>query len=177
MDLESQATSSNENEAHDVDPQSDKEILEALFAHVEVDVNDNSVGTIAKEGADSIKDEASCAGEEFFTVFEDEREEAVIGISSETNPVEFLGACIYTGVQRSVIAKKQAVAYSEFPSIPFQLEAVIHLRVYKFGERGYKGLGTLSLRILTDNYHFIRTKVQVVYMDVPLLFGLEFLAQ
>ena len=143
---------------------------------MEVDVNHSSVGTIAQEDADSSKDEASCAGGELLTVFEDEGEEVVIRISSETSPVEFLGACIDTGMQRSVIGKKQAGAYCEFTSILFQLESVTHPPVYKFGERHYKGFGKLSLRIPTSIYHFILAKVQVVEIDVPLLFGLGFLA-
>ena len=93
---------------------------------MEVDFNYSSVGTIAQDDADSSKDEASCAGEELFTVFEYEGEEVVIGISSETSPAEFLGACIDTGAQRPVIGKKQTVAYCEFTSIPFQLEAMTH---------------------------------------------------
>ena len=144
---------------------------------MEVDVNHSSIGASAQQDSDSSEDGSSCAGEELFTVFEDEFEEVVIGVSSETSLVQFFGACTDTGTQRSVIGKKQAVAYCEFTSIPFQLDEMTIPRVYKFGERRCKGLGTLSLRIPTDDYHFIGAKVEVVDIDVPLLLGLEFLAQ
>ena len=147
------------------------------MVHEEVDINHSSIRIIAQEDAESSEDGTSYAGEEMVTVFEDEGEEVVIGMSSDTNPTEFLGDCMDTGAQRSVIGRRQAADYYEFMSLSFQLDAETHPHIYKLVERSYKGLGALKLRIPTELYHFILAKVEVVEIDLPLPLRLEFLTQ
>lgn len=61
--------------------------------------------------------------------------------------------------------------------IPFQIDECVRRRVYKFGERRRKGLGSLRIRIPIDDCHLILADIEVVDIDVPLLLGLEFLAE
>ena len=152
---------------------SDKEMFDELLTHATMNIN--NVGVEAGPGQSLSKDDT----EQLFTVFEDvSSAEVIVNLSHEdSRSAAFVGACIDTGAQRSVIGRKQALAYCDFSGTPFDVDTVRNRRVYKFGEKRYKGLGTLLIRIPVDADHFISAEVEVVDLDVPFLIGLEFLVQ
>lgn len=152
---------------------SDKDMFDELLTRAEVSIN-----TVEVE-AGPVQDLSKDDREQLFTVFEDVvSAEVMVNLSHEdSRSALFLGACIDTSAQRSVIGRKQAVAYCAFSGILFQVDTVCKHRVYKFGEKRYKGLGTLLIRIPVDADRFISADVEVVDLDVPFLIGLEFLVQ
>ncbi|CDF33317.1 unnamed protein product [Chondrus crispus] len=170
----------------------DTEVIEALLSSADVNINlahaeDSPLGGSTEHvGSSQATIEVDATGDSdcegyLLTVFEDmtDEDEVIISMSTDGKQerADFLGACIDTGAQRSVIGKPQAEAYYIFMGIPFCLEQSGHPRVYKFGAHRYKGLGSVFIRIPVDSNQFIFTEVQVVDLDVPLLLGLEFLDQ
>lgn len=89
--------------------------------------------------------------------------------------VPFLGACIDTGAQKSVIGKQQALAYFRFIGEEFRPSMPRHELKFKFGNRSHIGLGRVDIWIPINETHVICPNIEVVDVDVPLLLGLDFL--
>lgn len=86
---------------------------------------------------------------------------------------DFQGACVDTGAQRTVIGKQQAYAYLKWAGLQRRLEQDKTPEVYRFGGSRHASIGTLTIRIpLADDY-FLELTVDVVDVNVPLLFGLD----
>lgn len=151
---------------------SDTEVFQALLTKAEVDINLSSMEAAAQN---EVSFETSSVevedGEQLYTVFDDTSPgELLSGMgSSESEPTDFLGACIDTDAQMSVIRKRQAIFYCVLTSMPFQVDAGTPQRVYKFDERRYTGLDKLDIRIPVKIQRFIFANVEFVGLDVPFL--------
>ena len=87
--------------------------------------------------------------------------------------ISFFGACLDTGAQLSVVGKKQAQAYCKATRSRFNLQR--STMTFKFGDTVHKSLGLLTFHIAVPKISVIRTTVNVVNADVPLLLGLDWL--
>jgi hypothetical protein len=86
---------------------------------------------------------------------------------------DFLGACIDTGAQRTVVGLSQARAYSRHFGIPFKLNP--SHSIFRFGQDPHASMGTLEIRIPTSNGGFLPVNVDVISIYVLFLIGLDFL--
>ena len=89
------------------------------------------------------------------------------------NCIPFLGACIDTGAQKSVIGVEQARAYCQFMNVQYEPERMERWMSFKFGNTRHTGLGELEVRMPVDNTYFLSIWIQVVDVNVPLLLGLD----
>ena len=123
-------------------------MFEALLTHAEININHVDVDN--PNNFDSTRTEVDISyfdADALYTVFEDTDEELIVEKSREEHdPVEFQGACLDIGAQRSVMGEKQAMAYCTLFKISFKLGQYRRRRVYKFGERRNQGLGSLTIR-------------------------------
>lgn len=136
-------------------------------------------GSEGSHASDSKKSQAKgkdVQDEYVFTVF-DEGSATVYstGLTVSREGPEFLGACIDTGAQKSLIGNKQAVAYSNHIGQELKLSKHLGKTMFKFGDHRHKGLGTIEVRIPTDDKYYLSTTVEVVDVDVTLVLGLDFL--
>lgn len=90
---------------------------------------------------------------------------------------EFLGACIDSGAQRTVIGHKQAEAYTALTGIRKADKARGNMPKYKFGDTTHDGLGKMKVRIPIKEDYFVDIEASVVDVDVPLLIGLDVLGR
>lgn len=88
---------------------------------------------------------------------------------------DFQGACVDTGAQRTVIGKPQAYAYLNWAGLPRRLKRDKVPEVYRFGGSRHASIGTLAMRIPLADDFFMQLMVNVVDVNVPLLFGLDIL--
>lgn len=88
---------------------------------------------------------------------------------------EFLGACIDTAAQKSVIRNKRAVAYSSQTGQVLEILKHRGKTMFNFGDHRHNGLGTIEGRIPTDDKCYLFTIVEIVDVDNPFLLGLDFL--
>lgn len=84
----------------------------------------------------------------------------------------FRGGFIDTGAHKTVIGRKQAKAYCREYGVKMKLKR--SSRRFLFGDRLQKNLGEMTLYLIADN-GLIPFKADVVSIDVPLLFGLDFM--
>ena len=96
-----------------------------------------------------------------------------IWTSSARNSKKFHGACIDTGAQQCVVGLKQAKAYCKERDI--KLKLLPSRTEFRFGDRSFRSLGAIPIRIPTPNGSFIEHRFDVVKADVPLLLGLDLL--
>ena len=87
----------------------------------------------------------------------------------------FLGACVDSAAQKTVIGELQAKAYCEFMNIPFAPNTSSTGTVFRFGTHRHKGLGKLEIRIPITDFHFLELSVDIVGINVPFFFGLDML--
>lgn len=90
---------------------------------------------------------------------------------------QFLGACIDSGAQKTVIGQEQAKAYAEMAGTKKVEYHSCTGTKYKFGDKTYDGLGTVVIRIPITETYFISIRAQVVEVNVPLLLGLDVLSR
>ena len=86
---------------------------------------------------------------------------------------EFLGACIDSAAQKTVIGKPQAEIYSNLFGIPFSLEKSEVRPNFCFGTHRHKGLGRIEIRVPISNDYYIPVMTEVVNIDIPFLLGLD----
>ena len=110
---------------------------------------------------------------ETFTIFEIPICAASICTNSTDNSEStFLGALVDTGAQRSVMGRKQALAYLRTCTLQ---PLISNSRTkFRFGSMIVNAIASIELNIETPGI-VISTKVDVVECDVPLLLGLELL--
>ena len=70
-------------------------------------------------------------------------------------PVQFLGACIDTGAQKSVIGKKPALAFFSYIGEEFELTTQNRAARFMFGNRRHVGLGRVQIRIPINESHVL----------------------
>lgn len=85
---------------------------------------------------------------------------------------KFHGGVIDTGAHKTVIGRKQAKAYCKEHGVTMKLKP--SLRRFLFGDQLQKSLGKMVLYLTTDRGP-IPFEVDVVGIDIPLLFGLDFM--
>ncbi len=82
-------------------------------------------------------------------------------------------ACLDAGAQKSVIGKRQALAYCKQHNICYTHKP--SLSNFKFGDGVFSSLGTLQIKIPNPNYSCLKIKVNLIPAVVPLLLGLDVL--
>jgi len=87
--------------------------------------------------------------------------------------VDFLGACLDTGAQRTVIGMQQAEAYIKFTGGTGTIKKVGPKTVYKFGGGKHDTVGCLDIRVPITAEFIIIMAVDVIKLNVPLLLGLD----
>ena len=85
----------------------------------------------------------------------------------------FLGACIDSAAEKSVIGKPQAELYSQLYGLPFNLEPSKARPSFSFGTHRHIGLGKLDIRVPISEDYFLPLKIEVVNIDIPFLLGLD----
>ena len=65
----------------------------------------------------------------------------------------FLGACIDSAAQKTIIGKGQAQAYCDFSNIPFELRDDTPRRNFGFGTHKHRSIGTLFVRLPINDSH------------------------
>lgn len=96
--------------------------------------------------------------------------ECLLAAAADTNV--FLGACLDTGAERTVIGRRQAAAYAHFAGKELHL-AEPKNAAFRFGGSDYPSLGVLSIRVPLAGDLFLPMDVDVVDVSVPFLFGLD----
>jgi hypothetical protein len=91
--------------------------------------------------------------------------------TSKPQQAEFLGACLDTGAQRSVIGLSQAKAYCRFSGTKFR--PMPNNNSYRFGSDRQRSLGSMGIRMAVPGGSFLSVKVDVVAADIPFLIGLD----
>lgn len=86
----------------------------------------------------------------------------------------FNGACVDSGTEVTVMGMPQARLYCEL--FGTQFVPLKSNRVYKFGGQRYQGLGTIDVKIPISFDHYVSIPAEVVDCDVPLLLGLDQIA-
>jgi hypothetical protein len=85
----------------------------------------------------------------------------------------FQGACLDTGVQRSVVGLAQAKAYCKYRGAPFKTKA--SSKVFLFGTQRQAFLGEFLVRLPLADGSFVPVEMGVVHADIPMLVGLDVL--
>jgi len=85
----------------------------------------------------------------------------------------FQGVCLDIGAQRSVVGRKQAMAYCR------KLGKKFHPKqskfAFRFGNEVFASLGTIPVRIPTPDGSFLGLDMDVVEANIPMLVGLDVL--
>ena len=92
-------------------------------------------------------------------------------LSSSSN--EFKGACLDIGAEKSVIGRKQAMAYCKFTGCKFKHKP--SRTFFRFGDGCFSSIGIIPVRIPCPDGSFIHFNIDVVQEDVPMLIGLDIL--
>lgn len=88
---------------------------------------------------------------------------------------DFIGDCIDSGAQRTVIGRQQATEYTEITGTTRMADTNSGVTKFIFGDSSYDGLGRIVIRIPIINDYFVDIMAQIVNVDVPLLLGLDVL--
>lgn len=103
----------------------------------------------------------------------------IYAVSDEWTPysTSFLGACIDSGAQKTVIGINQANAYLNQTSNTKNLLQQNHKgqKIFRFGNRDHKCIGMLNIRMPVGEDIVVTFQSHVVSIDVPLLLGLDVL--
>ena len=95
-------------------------------------------------------------------------------IITNSDETEFNGACVDSAAQRTVIGRKQALAYcSAYGIDPCFKKHDGYSPIFSFGTHRHKAEGYLDVRIPVHDSGFICIRASVVEVNVPLLLGLE----
>lgn len=95
-------------------------------------------------------------------------------IIKNSDETEFNVACVHSAAQRTVIGRKQALAYcSAYGIDPCFKKHDGYSHVFSFGTHRHKSEGYLEVRIPVQDSGFICIRASVVEVNVPLLLGLE----
>lgn len=87
---------------------------------------------------------------------------------------DFIGGCIDSGAQRTVIGTKQAAAYCRLAGVQLTEHQSDSLH-FKFGNNTHRGHGSLTVRLPVNSDHYIDVRAHIVNVDIPLLIGLDVL--
>lgn len=95
-------------------------------------------------------------------------------VNTKNKPREvWQGAFLDTGAQKTVIGERQARAYCKFVGCKFKLQS--SRTVFRFGVDRQKSRGRLAVRVPVPDGSMMLLNVDVVGVDVLLLFGLDIL--
>ena len=179
------AAQEGEHEADFSEEQSDREIFKCILresdeyevnfaAQREVRIDETAITTFPPQRQSlQEKEKDGC----LFVVY-DEEEASILKCEHASGgmaQVEFLGACIDTGAQMSVIGKQQAMTYFSYIGEEFKPTRQNRPARFNIGNRRHVGLGHVQIRIPIDDSHVLCPCIEVVDVDVPLLLGLDFL--
>lgn len=95
-------------------------------------------------------------------------------VMKDCSTERFLGACVDSAAQRTVIGKQQAAAYcseygNEMDIVPYHGDGP----TFCFGTHRHISAGYINIRIPVGDDSFIRVTTAVVDINIPFLFGLE----
>lgn len=90
-----------------------------------------------------------------------------------TSSVEFLGACLDTGAERTVIGKEQVLAYLALVGKIFKLEPPKAPIAYRLGRTLHPTVGALVVRIPVAGTNVLSLDLSAVDVSLPLLIGLD----
>lgn len=88
--------------------------------------------------------------------------------------MHFIGGCIDSGAQKTVIGVQQAAAYGQLAGINLTDPNDSSLQ-FKFGNKTYRGHGTINNRLPISEEHYVDIRAHIVDVDIPLLIGLDVL--
>ncbi len=96
--------------------------------------------------------------------------ECLVAAAADTNV--FLGACLDTGAERTVIGRQQAAAYARFAGNELHLTEPKNA-AFRFGGSDYPSRGVLRICVPLADDLFLPMDVDVVDVNIPFLFGLD----
>lgn len=85
-----------------------------------------------------------------------------------------MGACLDTGATRTVIGRRQALAYARMTGKPLVLKPA-KASNFLFGGVLSPSLGTLAIRVPISTDYYALLRVDVINLDIPFLLGLDVL--
>lgn len=90
---------------------------------------------------------------------------------------QFLGACVDSAAQRTVIGRYQAESYCNLFNVPFNLISDGTAKVFSFGTHKHSRLGRLNIRLPVNDSHFVPLLVDVADLNVPFPLGLDVMTE